>query len=264
MSKEWSRDGSSDPIKAPTREALFDIVRQFRGGAIGKTEAVDLFTSTLKKAYDEQLEEEKQRAVEVAKQGGFETMTTDTSSRRSAKWFRENKKPFATGVATNCFAFAICHEKVGMGAAHLNTITLHRSARFVEKALDNPFLGADFALLERKQAYRELVSLKDLENTIESGVNLAFKEFGQLLRPGQGIPLKGTYMMGGGIDYLSPAEAKLMTEYTLEVIKVHPRMNDGRARSQGRRVFFNVEIGKKGGVIYTGQGAPELYKLRFV
>ncbi len=118
--------------------------------------------------------EEKANIYELGRKNGMESLTTDTSGHRSAEWFRDSGKVFATGVASNCLIVAITHPNVGMAASHRNSV--HED--ILRKVFRSIADGSMHSYGSR--AIDEMLTMGDLDDLVKKTVGEAVKEFAQL------------------------------------------------------------------------------------
>jgi len=206
---------------------------------------------------------ERERMARTAARLGFDSLTTDTSDHRSSAWFKEFGRPFATGEANRCFALAVCHPQIGMGAAHLNTVTFKDTLRMLERFIDQP----DPAQLEREirqvkkgKLLGILVSQESLLATADSTVGLAFEEFGKLLVEEQRMPSEIIWAYGAGINYLTESEALLVGEHIISHVSDAASVLKGI--KTGGEIKISLNLGTSSGVMYDGQKEPSFYCLK--
>lgn len=244
------------------KNEVFVIEDRVRTGDLSKDEAISAFAELFHEYYNHQLALERERIIPCLAKEGIDTLTTDTLGIRSASWFSETGKRFASGVVSFCFAFVICHKDIGMAVSHLNTVTLDDAISATDKFLDkltlSPLTTLDHEFLA------SIVSRQSLLQTVGTGVDLTFGAFKGLLGSDRGVPPKGTYMFGCGINYLkdNPQLTNDVIAHIGDTIKEHPIMGDGRQMENGREIKFNVEgIGNTCGILYDGQSPPVFYNL---
>lgn len=207
------------------------------------------------------LADEQERSIAWGRENGVDTLTTDSSGTRSADWFRQTGKAFATGIASTCFAFGIAHPEIGMAAAHLNTVTHDDITAAIIRNLRNPQFRDALRTLPDAERHQLLVSPRSLGNTVAKALDSAFAEFGSITAGG--IPQEGTIMFTCGLNWLNPQDIDRVDQGVLSFVRSQPLMNDGQFLGRSRGINFQSFLGQSGGVIYGGQYRnPSFYQIR--
>lgn len=230
---------------------LGNIMDAYYNQKLRKKDAVNAMARIQKMTYDGVLRMESKLMVERAAQYGYETLTTDTTGGRSADWFNQTGKAFATGVASTCVACAIINPDIGMAASHRNMVTMDNVVRIYDRGLDDRQFVQQ---LERgANLYDIMIPPNTLRQVVDTAMNEAFNQF-QILAPG-GMPYEGNIVMMSGMDWATPDKIDFAINAGMQTLK-HRVSTEGKLKGQKGLTFYQ-ELGKDGGIIYGGKGHPD-------
>ncbi len=236
-----------NPIMARIVNSAKELIDQFNKGLITQEQLDNQLRRTITPIYRTVLTKEQEAVKEWDKKVGVESLTTDTHGRRPLSWFTKTGLAFATGTTTTCVACVVLHPNVGMGAAHRNLITVDDLIRFTLQNMNSPISFIIEALPESSLDLA-IVSPDSLTGSVKRTVNEAMSEFALLSF--LGIPQAETTIALIGGNFLNQQQQKLLADTSLEAIRKHPAMNDGRARTGKRNVSFCSFLGQEGGIIW--------------
>lgn len=232
-------------------EKLQSLQSRFTSGQITKENFLAEFGRLAAQLYKGAQDEEQRRLKQAEERLGIESLSTDTSGRRSTQWFAQTKKPFATGVATRCLVAAAIHPDTGMGAAHKNFISLDVLGRSTRMATD-AFLAGQPLGLKRPN---DMLTDEDIRVSTMSVICETIRQFERLL-PSVGR-LKGRMIFAlAGLNFLPDPAQKTVLQLSIETMQecLH---------TIPRQVDVSVEvieqIGICSGIIYGGQYHPQYF-----
>ncbi len=248
------RDPSScDKALGFIADAQSEIFNLFTQHLISKSQALKELVSLSMKANKFINNLTAEITMNVAYAQGYDTLTNDMSGAQSADWFEETERPFSTGLISSGLGVVIINHDIGMAAVNSNIVTENDLRDTFLKVLDRPEIideiGLDFSPLS-------LVSAQSLQGTTAKAIDNAFNQFSSISP--NGVPQDGTMIVLFGVDCAQKKEIDTILQVSVDRIKKHPMMNDGRFKGSNRKIIFNIDgLGHAGELIYGGKNHPQ-------
>lgn len=158
-------------------------------------------------AQDEaRLKAEEQAYLKLGNQRQFASLHTNDQGSKAADELHRKDQAFYTGFASSCFAAAVTHPDIGIGAAHYNTVTREDLERYVIENLSGKRTTTELMRLmhDPNALLNAMVTPASRIITLEKVVGSAIKQF-KTLSHGE-LPPDSNILVCGGF-YVNPNEA---------------------------------------------------------
>lgn len=192
----------------------------------------------------------------IGLENNFETLSTNTRGGRSADWFAETGKGFATGIADMCIACAVAHPFIGIGAAHNNTITDADRTATLQRQIAGEMIGQSMI---GRNIYSTTASMELVSGVARQTIREAFEEFLQLPIRSQ-LDAKPVELWIIGVNYLSSAKLNFVRDALRKAIDIEAGQAAQRIGQEFSLAIHLSKLGQSGGYLWRDLGdTPELY-----
>jgi hypothetical protein len=191
----------------------------------------------------------------VGSEKGFESLQTNEIGRRTIDYLSQYQLAFYSGLATSCMVAAVGHPEIGVGVAHLNTVTEDGVREYITHFLSGSgrvdTRRLQQLMTEPPKLLRTIVSADTRRTVVWNGMNDAFEQFN--IMSGGALP-RDTKALVCGMFYLDQREQKALETDIYDFAK---QLGNIRGKN------VHISIRKDNGVIMGASNHPHFRRLGF-